>query len=40
MNCIVYLLDGLTPLAIESKFNQNFFGETIKKNFMCKNNCI
>jgi len=36
MNCIVYLLDGLTPLAIESKFNQNFFGEKIKKNFISK----
>ena len=31
MNCIVYLLDGLSPLAIKNKNNKNFLGKKLKK---------
>ena len=36
MNCIVYLLDGLSPLAIKNKNNKNFLGKKIKENYISK----
>jgi len=34
MNFIIYLLDGLTPLAIKNEANQFFFQKKIKKNYI------
>ena len=34
MNCILYILDGLTPLAIKNELNNKFFGKKINSNFI------
>ena len=36
MNCIIYLLDGLSPLAIKNKKNKKFCGIAIKENYISK----
>ena len=34
MNFIIYLLDGLSPLAIRNKSNKKFFGSNLKDNYI------
>ena len=36
MKCILYILDGLTPLAIKNELNYKFFGKQINSNFISK----
>lgn len=36
MNCIFYILDGLTPLAIKNELNNKFYGKPISSNFISK----